>query len=371
MFEGKEIKFIAYSDIHYDRLGARCVTFDDCAAIERQVHQRAREWGADFTLFTGDRFLKRDPEDEIKTKADFVLDEELAQSVKPHFHLVGNHDWSDNSMKWHTSESLSKLVHSNTTVVIMDEPRTYHGFSDFDIHALPADHNMVTERYAIDKEKLNIFVFHDMVKGSFSNDAASHAFTDGIDLEEIDLPEFDIVLAGDIHVPQMFPFKSTQGGYLGSVLQRTKADANKARGWLEITALKGKDGWQLTKKFMPTRNFFTRMSFIVEPRSSFEDFIVAEEDCVDQLVEVKLVGRKEDVDRIADDKRWNNYVDYYNARGLDVLREYKTEQAYEIVDMSQSNSVLDDLSLYLSSGFVEVSEEDQTKIVKTVERLSR
>jgi len=370
MYEGKEIKFIAYADIHYDRLGAKCITFEDCATIERQVHQRAREWGADFTLFAGDRFLKRDPEDEIKTRADFVLDEELAQSVKPHFHLVGNHDWSDNSMKWHTSESLSKLIHGNTTVVIMDEARTYRGFSEFDVHALPADHNMVAENYTIDTEKLNIFVFHDMVRGSFSNDSATHAFSEGISLDTIDLSEFDIVLAGDIHVPQMLPFKNTQGGYLGSVLQRTKADANKARGWLEVTASKGTSGWHIQKHFVPTRNFFTRISFIVEPGAVFESFIISEADCVDQLVEVKLVGRKEDVDRVADDKRWKNYVEYYNARGVDVLREYKTEQKYEVVDMSQSNSVLDDLNLYLSSGFVEVSEEDQKKITKTVERLS-
>jgi len=83
-----QIKFIIYSDIHYDRLGARCVTIEDCEAVERAVHTRFVEGNFDFSVFTGDRFLKREPEDEVKPRAYRVLHDVLSSRYPrtPQYH---------------------------------------------------------------------------------------------------------------------------------------------------------------------------------------------------------------------------------------------------------------------------------------------
>ena len=119
------LKFIVYSDIHYDRLGAGCITFDDCAKIETAICNRAVELECDFVLFCGDRFLKREPEDEIKTKADRVIYDAYRAfkdngKFTPHYNLIGNHDWTKKSLSWHTSNSLVW----NESMIIMDKPMT-------------------------------------------------------------------------------------------------------------------------------------------------------------------------------------------------------------------------------------------------------
>ena len=42
------------------------------------------------------------------------------------------------------------------------------------------------------------------------------------------------------------------------------------------------------------------------------------------------------------------------ARGLDIIRDYKSEQRVEVIDMSKSTGVMDDLLLYLDSGFCDI-----------------
>jgi len=51
------MKFVVYSDIHYDRYAARCIELKDCINTELAIHAGK----FDFSLFCGDRFLKRDP----------------------------------------------------------------------------------------------------------------------------------------------------------------------------------------------------------------------------------------------------------------------------------------------------------------------
>ena len=65
-------KFLAYSDIHYDRLAAKCITLDDCLKIEKEIQDKLQVEDSPywFSIFGGDRFLRREPEDEIKTRAD-------------------------------------------------------------------------------------------------------------------------------------------------------------------------------------------------------------------------------------------------------------------------------------------------------------
>lgn len=368
------MKFLAYSDIHYSKLGARNITINDCIKIEEEVHNRALEWNADFVLFCGDRFLKREPEDEVKVKADVAMFTFLEQYREKspnteYFHLIGNHDWTANNKEWHTSKSLRVAQALGYNIVIMDEPQTYHARNGVVIHALPAGFNFDFSKYEVDPTSYNLFVFHDQVVGCKYDDEGRVKAQSGISLPEIDRPEFNFILAGDIHVPQRLSFQYTNGFYLGAVIQRTMADANRPRGWSEITVSRDNDRWKTMAEFIPTRNFFTRISFDVGPDTTYSDLKFDEVLLNDCLVEIKLVGTKKDVDRIADDPKWGNYERYYPVRGFSLAREYKAERSEAVVELSTGHNILEDLELYMDSGFVSVNEQEKANIIKKVSYL--
>lgn len=357
------VKWIAWADIHHDSLGARCVTIDDTTAIEELIFDRAKQIGADFTIFPGDRYQKREPDDEIKVKADKVIYEKVHQGSIPHYHLVGNHDWVDNTMKWHTGESL-KLFNN---CIVLDQSRTV-AQGNVRIHALPADFEMDMSKYQVDPTCLNIFVFHDAVRGCFLNESKTHSYDSGLDLAELDQPGFDIVMAGDIHIRQLLPFKNTWGGYLGSACQRNKADSNVERGWTEFTATRNSptSKWTFETKFVPVRNFFTRVAFLVDADTKVEDLVIAEKDMVDQLVEVKLGGTKKDVDRIAEDPHWKKLGQEMKVRHLDILSAYETQQSERVVDLTASESILSDVKLYIEGDFASLGDLTAAQIIAKV-----
>ena len=358
-------KFIAWADTHWDKFGAKCVTLDDTDRVERAIFERARQGGFDFTLFAGDRYLKREPDDETKVRADRVIYDLVHQGSIPHYHLIGNHDWTDNTRRWHTAESM-KLFNN---VFVMDQAATWK-YKNVSIHALPADFEFDFSKYVINPHGLNIFVFHDTVVGVYMNEQKTLKFDTGLLLEEIDRPEFDIVFAGDIHVRQAFPLKNTRGGYLGSVVQRTRADAHSERGWTEITATNTGSGWSFDVKFVSTRNLFSKVAFSVNEKTQVKDLVIDRSDVEDQLVEVKLMGDKAHVDRIADDASWKRLGQELGARRIELLRAYEAAQSEVVVDLTSSDSVLGDLELYLDSSFSSLGQLKREAIVDTVRRLS-
>jgi len=364
------VKFISYSDIHYDMLGAKCVTVQDSEEVERAIFKRAKEGKFDFTLFCGDRFLAREPKDEVKVAADKVIYDCVHNGNIPHLVLVGNHDQTTLTRKHHTSESLKFF----NNVVIMDESKTYEAVPDVFIHALPAEYELDFKNYNLGKrDKLNIFTFHDTVKGSWLDDEGKMSINSGLSLDDLDREDLDLILAGDIHVRQQFKLSKTGGGYLGSVTQRTRADSNIPRGWTEITATRKntKSPWVFDIKFVPTKNLFTRISFGVDKNTEFADLVFDEKDVVNQFVEVKLVGNKSNVDRVADDPGWKKFHKTLKPRRVEVLRSYETEQSNVVVDLSTSTGVLDDLSLYLDSKFASLGNLKADKVADVVRRLKR
>lgn len=365
--KSKVLRFIAYGDIHHDRKAARCLTMEDTLGIEQQVHQRVAEGNFDFSVFVGDRYLKREPEDEIKVTADRALAYFL--SLRPnalHYHLVGNHDWTRNNRSWHTSESLRSL----SNLIVLDKPGTQpYRNGDALIHALPADAPFNESDFGSVPGVFNLLLFHGIVKGSLMSDTAARVFDNGIDISQLDRPCWDFVIGGDIHVPQKIPFVNTSGGYTGSVLQRTRSDADKPRGWIEATATWDGTKWGVVTEFHVTRNFFHREIWQVGPETQYSDIRINEAYITDQAVEVKLVGNRKDVDRVADDPRWRNYKDIMLARSIDIIREYRVENTTAIVDFSTSRGVLDDLSLYMQSGFANVGGLSPDRISAMVSKM--
>jgi DNA repair exonuclease SbcCD nuclease subunit len=360
------VKFIAWADTHWDELGAKCVTIEDTDSVERAIFEKAQKESFDFTLFAGDRFLRRDPKDEVKTKADQVVYDLVHNGTVPYYHLVGNHDFSDNTLTWHTSNSLKMF--KNTTV--MDEAKTYIG-PNVCIHALPADFTYDKNNYSVNPDLFNVFVFHDTVLWSKMNESGSMLFTSGFDLSSVDVPEFDLVLAGDVHIRQPFALKNTRGGYLGSVVQRTKADSNCQRGWTEVIAQKTKKGWVCETQFVPTKNLFTRKVFTVDSNTKFSDLKFDIDEVRDQFVEVKLLGDKKDVDNLANNKGWEDLEKTMFARKIEILRAYESQQSEAVVDLTSSVTVDGDIDLYLKSSFASLGNlkaEDILTVLKNIRK---
>jgi DNA repair exonuclease SbcCD nuclease subunit len=360
------IKFIAWADTHHDKLGAKCITIEDTTTVESLIFDRAKEGGFDFTLFAGDRFLKREPNDETKVKADRVMESKVHNGGIPHFHLIGNHDWVDNTRRWHTAESLKAF----NNVIVMDEATT-HVFKNIRIHALPADFQFDKSCYSISPECFNLFVFHDAVNGCLLSDNSAQTYEGGLDISQIDLLCFNLVLAGDIHVRQDLPFRNTRGGYLGSVIQRTKADSNVQRGWTEYTVSRSSktSEWVVDRKFQPIRNYFTRVSFAVDANTQAKNLQISADDIVDQLVEIRFSGEKNDVDRVADDSYWSSLVPRFGARRVDLLRAYSAQAYEEVIDMSDSVSVSHDIEKYLDAGYANLGFLSRDRIIAKVNKL--
>jgi len=359
-----EYTWLSWADTHHDELGAKCVTLKDTLMVERDALQRARDIKCDFTIFPGDRYLKREPRDEVKVMADRVMYDYVHNGNIPHYHLIGNHDWTDNSRRWHTAESLKWM----NNVIIMDESKTY-GQDNVRIHALPADFEFDISNYQVDPDCLNLFVFHDTVRGSYMNEEGTMKFDSGLELASIDLPQWDFVIAGDIHIRQKLNFKNTYGGYLGSVVQRTRADSNKERGWTEMKAVKESNRWSFNVNFVPTRNLFTRLQFGVDEKSTFDTMVFDPKLFEDQFVEVRLIGDKANVDRIADDPGWEKLKKKLKPRKIEKLRAYETQQSDVVVDLTSSNGVLDDLSLYLDSDFASLGRLKREIVTEAVNQL--
>lgn len=366
------MKFIVYADIHHDEHAAKCLNLKDTVEVERQLFTRASEGGFDFVIFGGDRFLKREPKDEVKVLADQGLLDGLSKQKKgfAYFHLVGNHDRVDNTLGWHTARSLNNQLFSiNMLHHVMDVPDSYFVQDlNVSVHALPAGFHFDRAKYNIHPETLNIFVFHDIVKGATSDFEGKHIFNEGLSISDFDLPEFDRVYAGDIHVPQKLNCKHTKGGYVGAVLQRTRADSNQARGWLEVDANFVEGAWKFKTIFAPTRNFFTRFVFDVGENTTYTELVTQIDDqwVTDQAVEVKLCGKRADVDRLADEPLWQNYTDVILARKFDILREYASEQQIGVVNLSTTKSPIEDLELYIDSGFADVGNLSIEKLYNIV-----
>jgi DNA repair exonuclease SbcCD nuclease subunit len=236
---------------------------------------------------------------------------------------------------------------------------------------LPADVPFEKGTYHPDPEKFNLFLFHGIVKGSLMSDGSERVFDEGIDISILDSPDWQFVLGGDIHVPQVIPFNFTRGGYTGSILQRDRSDADKPRGWLEIVADNSRGSWAISTEFVPTRNFFHKESHNIGPTTRYEDLDIQESYINDQAVDIKLIGSREDVDRVASDPKWGNLENFMGARSLNIIREYKVAQLEAVVDFSQSRDVHDDLETYLKSGFSVTGELSQDKIFEMVEKLRK
>jgi hypothetical protein len=264
-----DLKVLAYADIHHGEY-ANGRTQSDMIEAEKFVTRVAIDEGADWVVFGGDAFRSRNPHDECKTRwlgsrADRM--EALEQSAQLFKHSVHQLDVVGNHCRWykaqdsgHVYEALELLYKSSFTDATMN---ALHISAQQELYAPEKDPRVVfftlpaqvefnqalwDHPECQNEDNIRICVFHGMVKGCLLNPNGHKADT-GIPMEVLDQPYFDFVIGGDIHIPQIFDFSNTQGGYVGSTLQLDHTDAGEDRGVITIEFKKGE--FEPRVKFIP------------------------------------------------------------------------------------------------------------------------
>jgi DNA repair exonuclease SbcCD nuclease subunit len=236
------LRVLAYADIHHGEYG-NGRTQQDMLDAEAFITQLAIDRKVDYVVFAGDAFKSRNPHDECKTrwmqaKADRAL------ACKSYgirqIDLVGNHcRWYKIDDSGHVFEVLELMKFMGYHVASTQDTTYFRDEDRVIFHNLPAQVSYDDRIWQFDSRRLNICVFHGMVKGCALNASGSVKAQEGIPLELLDQPEFDFVIGGDVHYPQVLPFKNTVGGYVGSTLQLTASDSGEDRGCMIITFEQG------------------------------------------------------------------------------------------------------------------------------------
>lgn len=223
----KSLRFVVYSDIHHsvERL-------EDTLKVEEQITNYCLENGVKLVLFLGDRFKWRNPQGWLRDIVDRKWVERLNKGIEI-VTLTGQHDQYEKSGELHSYMTFNVFDKENITVV---DKFLIFEFGHFILYCVSyggfENYLKWVENSQLKKDCFNIFLMHGMIKGAKVSEE-SDFITDGVDRENLE--DFDLVLCGDIHLPQMLEFKKTKGGYVGSVLQLTKADIGSERGFLDVT----------------------------------------------------------------------------------------------------------------------------------------
>lgn len=237
------MRFVAWSDIHWHDYPSG-ISAEDIDGVEVQLEAHARANSVDFYLFAGDRFQNRHPADHVKIKSDVAMARRTGLGI-PGIVIVGNHDFDDMSVySGHTYRIVEAFPGLFPNLIIADKAGTYPVDTKSGrvlIHALPAGAVFDMTKFAPDPKYINILVFHGLLKGAHFDVAGEVKIKEGYTLGDIDRPEFDLVLGGDVHIPQSFELRHTRGGYIGSTLQLNIGDAGSPRGFLDVEIHKGQE----------------------------------------------------------------------------------------------------------------------------------
>lgn len=168
----------------------------------------------DQVIFGGDRFRSNRPPAWMRDLADDKL-ARFADARIPIACLLGNHDLYDRVGRFNSWDGV-KVWNRSSYIDVFDQPGTLNG-DGVVFHMLPYGFHKFEQ--PIDPERRNIAVFHDNVIG-MSSYGGKQIAQDGIRPEELDRPEFFMVLGGHVHLRQELPFKNTIGLHIGSPLER-------------------------------------------------------------------------------------------------------------------------------------------------------
>ena len=365
------MRFVAFSDIHYADYSTG-VTVDDVVRVERAVTDDCVEFGASFCVFGGDRYLAHEPPDYVRVVSDLEQKHRNDAGIVT-FSLVGNHDlYAKAPVSGHSNRHLQAVWHESLpNVVVMDTVKTYRHarVPGVAVHAVPACFQWevdMLQAFDFQDGEYNLLVFHDMLEGSLIDHRSNYTAEKGKKLSLIDDARFDLVLGGDVHIPQRLPFQSTQGGYIGAAIQQSRRDRGNSRGWLQIDTDAGTMQQVespcprfLEVRFDLTENmFFSAADVRRRLDSEYEDFPEG------NIIDVVVSGMREDLDSMP--VNWSDVMcGELRARRVNVMKRLKsrTPMAASVVSRSAKTPV-EDLECYLKSGRAPVDGYDVDRLLE-------
>jgi len=350
------MRILAFADFHY------CQTWPllELADFERvgyRICQYAIEHRPDVVLFLGDRFRARQPKDHIRALADRQL-REMADIQRRHSGqlvcLVGNHDRYSESVdagNTYTTVGIFRDVLPNVQVI--DKPGSYPFSQTRDpwvLHALPAGFQYDASKFLVEPGRgFNVFAFHGLVRGGCFDAKGLVEIDEGVvSLADLDDPRWDVVLGGDVHIPQKFRLTRTTGGYVGATMRLTEADADDWRGFLdvklhnahgtsiEVTRVEGGGPWFATVPLTTNPNEWP------DPAKYVGSIVIA-----------TIKGRAVELRGIPDARV---RLHFEGARKVRVHRRFDHEVPAFIPTITASSTPIDDAVSYIrstSSGFDE------------------
>lgn len=227
-------RFIVFADSHIGTYAGS--SFDEDSGLDSRLVDGLKVWdeiekyaelnSIKTIIFLGDRFRSSNPQGYIRDLADEKL-RNFSKKFK-FLCLVGNHDYYTKSSFYHSYGVGHIFKEELSGLVLFDDPSTVC-IDDVCFWALPyartfSELNLLDWRY----DCCNVLLFH--------NEAVGAKFPSGMTCEKGLKPEefkkFDLVLGGHIHLSQRIA--GSIGGFVGSVTQLRRDDANQRRGWWDI-----------------------------------------------------------------------------------------------------------------------------------------
>jgi DNA repair exonuclease SbcCD nuclease subunit len=349
----KSLSFLSYSDIHHHQFD-NGLTLEDSIAIEDQVIEIATQNNVDAILFGGDTYLLRNPPFTVRAAGDRALVKQAKRFRS--FRLLGNHDReAKNAHSGHAAMHLREFQDSlKMPVTIMDQCGTYY-FDDESgrraaIHAYPAGHDPTTA-FVIDPNDINICVFHDMLIGSWQQNAVQALH--GLDPSLFDRAAYDLVLGGDNHVQQKLNFVNTQGWYIGAPMQHNWGDAGQDRGFLLCNI--AKDGTERLVTVTPIKALypqFVKYELSVSSMQEIDDIVdrLPVRSGISDIYSITLKGNHDLLSKVKLPKLQDKWVKQLKARSVMIVLEPVIVFKELIPELKRSKTPEDDWKAFVNSG---------------------
>jgi DNA repair exonuclease SbcCD nuclease subunit len=365
------MRYVAFSDIHYADYSTG-VTVADVVRVERAITTYCMQAKIGWCVFCGDRYLSHEPQDYVRVVSDQEQKYRNDHGIVT-FSLVGNHDlYAKAPVSGHSNRHLQTVWGEFLpNIVVMDELKTYRHPSvpDVAVHAIPACfewHDGMMAKFDFRPGEFNLLVFHDMLKGSVIDHTTEYRAPKGQRIELIDDARFQLVLGGDVHLPQRLAFQNTKGGYVGAAIQQSRRDRGNARGFLDVEDTATTFVESPSPRFVDATWDFDEAGAKLPTAQDIESRIDASygDTAEGNIVDIVLMGSREQLESVLLDWHRKLQTELQARRVNAPMRRAKTN--LPVVHRAASTaqrSPLEDLQAFLGSGRAALDGNDPERLL--------
>jgi DNA repair exonuclease SbcCD nuclease subunit len=344
---------IIYSDIHHHDWD-NGLKESDLLSIEQQVLDEAVKCNADLIINLGDWFQSRNPGNHLRKLVSDCISQKANQFKFAC--LVGNHDRETKNI------DSEHVLYNHPNVIVMDECKTYYIMTQSNmiaLHAIPSGHSIDFNNFDVGLTHINIALFHDVMIGACQSNGIISKFGRSLDL--LDSDKFNIVLGGDVHLPQPLQFKNTVGYYIGAPCQHTWGDINQTRG---IVKLHIDDDDKINYAIIPTNTpKFIKHQLVLTDLKQLQNLY--ELDYNNNIVSITIIGERKLLDRIDIEDFIRGIKQEHNPRLVDIILNPLIVVKDSVAGLYQHNSDSEDWSIFVSSGKLNLNNLNPDDIITT------